>query len=621
MHFSFQRFHGPRNKLRALRRASTHCVEVLERRTFLSTSTITPDASGPHLVGCSCGACRAFVELPMSVSDQQALWSNAATPESAVAATAAAQLSVAPQGAPQGSSLGSAVGQQPAGSLSGKIVYTHPGHGSTADNLGNDLFDTQRPKTFEMVEDFGNHDQMSAYVNYLFRAGATIVPLRPVGHQLNEVVVDNDSPGFSVSGSWSTGSSNPYFATTSAVPTARYRAATGSATETAVARFTPTISAAGFYPVYGWALDGSNRLPDQTYRVNHAGGATEVKVNHRRVGKGWVYLGTYFFNAGAAGNVEVSNKTSAPDPGSTSAIADAIRFGNGMGDVDRGAGISGLSREDEAGIYWMRRMAGYSWDGAAVVTPVPDSTWYGGNSRDRDATVGSSPRYATYMNNSSDGVLSDRVFLSFHSNAAGAGGTLGLVNGNNDPATATPNQFLWADIIGSEVNDDMVAQAGVYEHNWVNDNTPTLDRGDIEFGEINNTIINNEFDATILEVAYHDFQTDAELMRDPKVRNAVARSSVQGTIRYFNAVNAANPLLMPPDAPTQVRALSNSSGTVTISWTAPVSGAVAGDAPTGYRVYTSTNGHAFDGGIDVAGGAATSLVLLSTLLDLSLIHI
>src|SRR6185503_1540828 len=113
----------------------------------------------------------------------------------------------------------------------------------------------------------------------------------------------------------------------------------------------------------------------------------------------------------------------------------------------------------------------------------------------------------------------------------------------------------WAQLVGKEVNDDMVAQAGVYEHDWFNTPNPTLDRGDIEFGEINNLRINNEFDATILEVAYHDDVTDAQLMRDPKVRDAVARASLQATIKYFNQFNG-DALNFPPDTPGSVRAVA-----------------------------------------------------------------
>ena len=60
------------------------------------------------------------------------------------------------------------------------------------------------------------------------------------------------------------------------------------------------------------------------------------------------------------------------------------------------------------------------------------------------------------------GPMTDRIFLSFHSNAAGGGisntrGTLGLYNGNNDPTTATPNQQAWAQLMGSEVQGELVA--------------------------------------------------------------------------------------------------------------------------------------------------------------------
>ena len=141
------------------------------------------------------------------------------------------------------------VGQQPEGSLSDKIVYTHAGHGWTADNLGNGTWTTQRAETFEMVEDLGNQDQMTFFADYLFRAGATVVPLRPVGSQPNEVVLDNDDPEVTFVGSWSNSSSTIHFGDPGDIP---YRFATTSPTETAYARYRPNIPEPGFYPVYSW---------------------------------------------------------------------------------------------------------------------------------------------------------------------------------------------------------------------------------------------------------------------------------------------------------------------------------------------------------------------------------
>src|SRR3954453_3987069 len=83
-------------------------------------------------------------------------------------------------------------GARPHGGLSGKIVFVHGGHGITAANEKDGAWTFQRGPSNGMIEDLGNVDQMTLFADYLFRAGATVVPLRPVGHQTNEVVVDNE---------------------------------------------------------------------------------------------------------------------------------------------------------------------------------------------------------------------------------------------------------------------------------------------------------------------------------------------------------------------------------------------------------------------------------------------
>ncbi|MEM7312662.1 MAG: N-acetylmuramoyl-L-alanine amidase, partial [Planctomycetota bacterium] len=240
---------------------------------------------------------------------------------------------------------------------------------------------------------------------------------------------------------------------------------------------------------------------------------------------------------------------------------------------------------------------------------VPTSE-YRSSSSDRTATVSLSPRYAEYMNRQSDGSLSDRVFISYHSNAGGgsARGILGLYNGNNSVSSATPNQFFLADTVAREVNNDLVAQNGQFEHTWFNRSTVTLDRSDIEFGEINNTYIQNEFDATIIETGFHDNQQDAEMLRDPKVRDAIGRATYQGVVKYFRSIDGTTPLTMAPSAVTGVRVESLAEGVAVISWDFAQSNSYAGDAADGYRVFVSSDGYGFDGGTEVAGNI-NSLVL------------
>lgn len=489
-----------------------------------------------------------------------------------------------------------AVGTQPHGGLSGKIVYAHGGHGYTAENKGDGHWTFQRGEGHEMIEDLGNYDQMTFFVDYLFRAGATVVPLRPVGHQTHEVVMDNDDPGVTFHGEWVDGKESVYFGKAGSVP---YREARASKKETAYARYRPRLPEAGFYPVYAWTTSGGDRATDQLYRVHHSGGVTEVTVNHRRVGNGLVYLGTYYFEQGDGSFVDISNRS---DSANSIVVADMIRFGNGMGDIDRGGGISGLSREDESGLYWVKwhvdRCQGIA-ESAYRATEV-----------DRQAAISFSPRYAQFMNRESDGRLKDRVFVSFHSNAGSgkARGVFGLFNGNNDKTTATPNQLLLAKSLAQKLNDDMVAQDGRYEHNWFDRKQKvTMDREDIEFGEINNHYINDEFDATIVETAFHDNQDDAELMLDPKVRDAFARATYQGLVTYFRTVdNNETPATRLPTAVTGMRVTTDAEGMAKISWVAPEASSYLGDAADGYRVYTSVDGYGFDGGTVANGGNTTS---------------
>ena len=106
-------------------------------------------------------------------------------------------------------------GRQPQGSLSGKILYIHGGHGYTS--TGGPWY-SQRPLLLNMVEDLGNKDQMDMFAEYLFRAGATIVPLRPIGYQHHEVVLDNVDSEVTYTGKWADSSGSVYFGKSGEVP-------------------------------------------------------------------------------------------------------------------------------------------------------------------------------------------------------------------------------------------------------------------------------------------------------------------------------------------------------------------------------------------------------------------
>ncbi len=468
---------------------------------------------------------------------------------------------------------------QPAGALSGKLVFMNCGHGWTYLSGWTLL----RPVLLEMNEDYGNIDQLNMFATYCFNAGAVVIPCRPLGYQNNEVVIDNDDAAVSYAGSWTDSTATSYFyGTAGDVP---YRFANLTDTETATATYTPSIPAAGYYPVYCWASHGGNR-GDQLYRIVHTGGESQVRIPHHRVGNGWVYLGEYYFNAGsnpALGAVIISNLRST-GTGSV-VIADAIRFGNGMGDIDRGGGVSDYPREEENCRYWVQKGLGVG---------MPTSIYDSGSDDQRDSWS-TPPQISAEMNREGSGSVHDRIHISFHSNAGGGRGTVGLITG--DPTT---NQAALAQICGAEVNNDLVALGSPpLEFPWYNRTTVTYSGG---YSEIDGSLFNYEMPATIIEVAFHDDATDVALLKDAKARAAVGKAAMHGVVKYMNTYGSG-PLAFLPEPPTNPRALGSADGDITLQWAAPpiVGGS---QSPTNYVIYRSTNGYGFGNPISV--GNATS---------------
>lgn len=499
--------------------------------------------------------------------------------------------------------LNSAASSQPVGALTGVVVYCSAGHGWTSDqddsqtSDGDHTWFTQRGNYNGVVEDYGNIHQLNMFVEYCRNAGATVVPFRPVGHQLSEVVLDNNSDPIAYTGTWSDSKSKIYYGNADDAIPYRY-AATDATTETASARYTPDIPITGFYPVYTWVRWGSDRV-NQLYRINHSGGESDVRVNHRRVGQGWVWLGNFHFTAGTSGYVDISNYA----PGESGiVIADAIRFGNGMGDVDRGYGVSGYPREYEASRYWVQR-----GNGQGVTTDIYDFPSF---TKDSDDNVGTPPRKSADMNNEAEGSFWERIFLSFHTNA-GVVNTYGLYITTG--STGTTSQSQLATYLGNEIQNNMEAEdSGVsFEHDWI---TPRSygalggNYGEIRaFGSAPNIGNNDEMAATIGEVASHEDARDALLLRDPRCRRVIARASYRAILKFLNNGSGGSiPLNFLPETPTHVAAQSDSSGVVTVSWRPPPSGSPRGDAATGYVVYQSSNGYGFSNPLTVSGGSTTS---------------
>ena len=112
--------------------------------------------------------------------------------------------------------------------------------GDAVDNVPG--VDKVGPKTAaKWLAQYGNLDQLNFFAAYCFNAGATVVSFRPLGHQTNEVILDNDDAAVTYTGTWSDSSSTYYWGNPGDVP---YRFSALNATETATATYTPTIPVA-----------------------------------------------------------------------------------------------------------------------------------------------------------------------------------------------------------------------------------------------------------------------------------------------------------------------------------------------------------------------------------------
>lgn len=470
---------------------------------------------------------------------------------------------------------------QPSGALSGVTVYVSAGHGWTG---GTSSWYLQRPVLLDMVEDYGNIDQLNYFAHYAFNAGATVVPLRPVGWQPIEVVLDEDDPNVTYTTTWSTSTYFKHYENGATVDGISYRHISAAPTETTTARYTATLPVEGFYPVYTFVVASTNRVR-QLYRIGHSGGVSEVVVDHREVGNGWIWLGNYHFEVGGPSYVEISNES--PDTGVV--IADAIRWGCGMGTAQpSGPGtISGYSRDEEAQRYWGETELGTNASG------FDSGIWDLPGYSDGSDNVGAGARIAREMNQvPAGGVLADRwkrIHLEFHTNAASgsARGQLCLITTSG----ATTYQSQFAQILADEVDADLLIADDEFEHAWFDRSSATYTSG---YGAISTSNNSDEFDATIIELAFHDNQTDAELLRDPRVRAAMGRASVHGIIRFLNTLPGSQvPLAFAPDTPRAVACEDVGGGDVLLSWQPPRVDGARGDAATEYVIYQSTNGYGF----------------------------
>lgn len=477
---------------------------------------------------------------------------------------------------------------QTQGFLTGKTVYLSAGHGWTWRST-NDYWGTQRGNTWDVVEDLVSAETVNQYlVNYLQNAGAQVFTVRERDLQTQMVIVDDGAPGYTETGPTfrtSTqpgfgGAPPPYTGAVNPMRAGQNRVFDATSAPTSTARWVPTIPNAGDYVVYVSYSAFSDRAPDAHYVVKHPGGQTHFRVDQRRHGQTWVALGRFYFEAGASperGAVELHSDSERPG---AILSADAVRFGGGMGDIVRGARVSGKPRYEEAARYY----AQFSGASANV---------YDNSSDDGSDDVGTRSRLAAWLHEPGE----DALYLAWHTNAPRPGrGTSTYVYGPNAPdGTYNFTGTAGSDRLARLVHDELVADIrAAYDATWRNRGVYSA-----YFGEVNPRH-NDEMPAALVEVAFHDTELDAAALKEPRFRRIAARAMYQGIAKYF-AERASTPVKLLPEPPTHLVVQGDGPTRVRVRWRAPGSEPGAGDAATGYRVYRSRDGRAWDDGAAATG--------------------
>ena len=250
--------------------------------------------------------------------------------------------------------------------LEGRHISLWASHGRYYDN-NKGRWQWQRPSLFCTNEDLFTQTIVVPYlIPMLENAGAVVFTPRERDWQRNEVIVDNDdanAQGHYQENEnrkpWTTGpkhgfaqrqaiyhdGDNPFQA-----GTVRMCEATDSKSKVSTVSYQPEIPEEGRYAVYVSYQNVPASVDDAHYTVWHKGQKTEFRVNQQMGGSTWVYLGTFEFEKGCSemNRVVVSNHSEKRGYVTT----DAVRFGGGMGNIERGGEVSGLPRCLEGARYY-----------------------------------------------------------------------------------------------------------------------------------------------------------------------------------------------------------------------------------------------------------------------------
>ena len=462
-----------------------------------------------------------------------------------------------------------------------------------------DRWKWQRPNLFGTTEDLFTQTIVIPYlIPMLENAGAVVFTPRERDWQKNEVIVDNGGRGYvedSGKETWKTAQEkgfayhagtyrdgeNPF-----TQGTARAVKATKKA-DVSWASYQPNIPQGGKYAVYVSYQSLKNSVSDAQYIVMHKGRRTVFKVNQQMGGGTWVYLGTFDFDRGTNefNRVVVTNSSSESGVVTT----DAVRFGGGMGNIERGGSCSGMPRCLEGARYSAQ------WAGApySVYSSKNGSDDYGDDINVRSNMTNWLAGGSTYVPTLEGKKVPIELSLAVHSDAGYTTvndsiiGSLAICttsfnDGRLNSGVSRMVSHDFADSLLTGLQRDISGKYRKWTRRYLWDRNYSETR-------------KPEVPSAIIETMSHQNFADMRRGLDPNFRFTLARSLYKTILRFVNG-NHSVPSVVQPLPVSNFRIERNSSGGLRLSWIAEKDEQEPTAVPTSYIVYTSEDGMGFDNG-------------------------
>lgn len=472
----------------------------------------------------------------------------------------------------------------------------------------------QRPNLFCTTEDLFTQTIVVPYlIPMLENAGATVFTPRERDWQTKEIIVDNDK-GVSGEGSWygehtekepwtDTGErgfgfrngilrdgENPF-----TMGTARMIRTTKKE-DKAIAIWQPNFKEEGRYAVYVSYQTMPKSVDDAHYIVRHKGQETHFIVNQKMGGGTWVYLGTFDFDKGENpfNCVALTNQSKRKGV----VTADAVRFGGGMGNIERGGDISHMPRCLEAARYYAQ------WAGApySIYGNKTGTDDYAEDINTRSLMTNWLAGGSPYVPAKEGKKVPIELSLAVHSDAGYERDGKSLVGSlaicttsfNDGRLNSGISRFASQDFIEalrSNVTRDLSKKYKRWNWRYLWDRNYSETRLP-------------EVPSAIIETLSHQNFPDMKLGQDPNFKFTMARSIYKTILRYVSQMHR-RPCIVQPLQPHLFKATLTGDNKVKLSWKAQDDELEPTAVPTSYNIYVAAGTGGFDNGTNVRGTSYT----------------